>query len=249
MKKYLSVFMLFVKSSLLPFFGILLLLFLFQTGLFKLCLEKAMAERALMENPYPLGFEGLIAKSRLILPFGAAFVLLSFFLSKFGCDLGAKPSYTLKRLRIEEQTIFLVQFLHNTLFYFLLLGAQTLFILFLFRLYTQAAQPGWFSGQSLFLAFYRSEFLHALFPMDSRLFHVRNLFLCLSMGALSARFPYAQRRGHFSLLLPLFMALLCFNFSADLSAEGNGVLLIAASIYALFHVFVHVFAKEEVAGV
>jgi len=45
------------------------------------------------------------------------------------------------------------------------------------------------------------------------------------------------------------MALLCFNFSADLSAEGNGVLLIAASIYALFHVFVHVFAKEEVKGV
>ena len=42
MKKYLSVFMLFVKSSLLPFFGILLLLFLFQTGLFKLYLEKAM---------------------------------------------------------------------------------------------------------------------------------------------------------------------------------------------------------------
>ena len=50
----------------------------------------------------------------------------------------------------------------------------------------------------MFLAFWRSEYLHALLPMADSALWIRNGLLLISLGLAAAIFPYKQRRGKYS---------------------------------------------------
>ena len=67
-------------------------------------------------------------------------------------------------------------------------------MLALCKWYTLWVGPEAASHQTVFLTCYRSDFLHDLFPLGDILCWVRNLLLCLMMGAAAAIAAYKQRR-------------------------------------------------------
>ena len=63
--------------------------------------------------------------------------------------------------------------------------------------------PSEFTGsQTVFLAFYRNEFLHALLPLSDISLWVRNACLLIGFGVCTALFPFKQRRRGFAISVP-----------------------------------------------
>ena len=198
MKKHISVFGLFLQSSLLPILGIILLMGATELLFFHREIQSALTA---YEADIGTGFvplERMLDKSAVNVWFALAFVLITVLLCLPGCEFRIKTGYTLRRLSVGDNAILLWQFLYNTLIYLLLGAVQTIFAYGLCQYYLAAAPQEMISNQTLFLTFYRSELLHTLLPLSDILLWVRNLLLALSLGLAAAMFPYKQRHGRYS---------------------------------------------------
>lgn len=230
MKQHLSVLMLTARSTIYKFLLLLGLTAAAELCQFWLTLRAALETFAAgggMASP-----ETVLYHSRVSWTFAVCFVLTAALLGLTGCEFGSRQGYTLRRLSVSEKSVFLWQSGYNAACFFLLWAFQTLLALGLCALYMALADPGQTSGQTVFLAFYRSEFLHSLLPLAGGGRWARNALLVLGMGASSAYFPYSQRRGKFAAWLPLLTALAAVCFSAGLAAPGNELLVMAASAAA-----------------
>lgn len=198
MKQHLSVFMLMVRSSFYKILGLLALMAVAEATLFHFALDGGA------------NLEHVVKYSRITYPFYIVFVLLTLLLCSAGCEFGSKTGYTLRRLSISEKRVFFWQCVYNTAAYLLFWAVQVLVAVALCTAYvTVFADSPYITHQTLFLAFYRSDFLHSLLPMENILFWVRNLLFFVSLGVTTAHFPYSQRRRskfyHIYLLAPLFL--------------------------------------------
>lgn len=198
MKKHLSVLGLFIRSSILPVLGILLLMGVVEFMFFHMELQSALtAYDAGIGAGFPQ-LERMLAKSAAYVYFALAFVLITILLCLPGCEFRAKTGYTLCRLSISEKSVFLWQFVCNTLMYVLLAAVQTVIAYGLCQYYMASAPAALTSNQTVFLAFWRSEFLHTLLPLTDITLWIRNILLALSLGLATALFPYKQRQKLFS---------------------------------------------------
>lgn len=186
MKKHLSVLMLMARSTLRQTVGLLVLMAAAEGGLFWLTLERWQEE-----NGYRL--EQVITDSRIIWVFGVCFVLLTILLTRACRQVSG--SYAAMRLSVSGRWVYFWQGVCCAACYLLLWAAQILIAIGLGRLYTALAPAEYVSGQTLFLAFYRSELFHALLPFEDALFWVRNAVMALGMGACAARVPGRTERG------------------------------------------------------
>ncbi len=234
MKQHLSVFMLLARSTIYPIAGLLLLTAAAEAGLFWAVLGSGAAA----ELP------ALLDKSRGLWVFGACFLLTTLLLSLTGCEFSAKTGCTLRRLSVSERQVFLWQWGYNTAVYFLLWAVQLLLALGLCALYLRRADPALVNSQTVFLAFYRSPFLHSLLPLEDTGLWVRNAALCLGLGASAAFFPFRQRQGRRDVTLILLTAAALRFFPCALGSFGNVMwMAILAAACALFCVY-RVFQKE-----
>ena len=188
MKQHSSVFCLMVRST---FYKVLLLL-----GAATV-VEAAVFILLMLHGPTADGFgpEQILQQGRIAWIFGAVMVLMTLLLCRTGMEKDAKTGYTLQRLSISERWVFFWQSSYNTLCYLLLLLWQILTVMLLCMLYARLAPPEYVTGQTVFLAFYRSAFLHALLPFEEGALWVKNALLVLSLGIASARYPMALRHG------------------------------------------------------
>lgn len=194
MKRHLSIFMLFIRSTFYRVLVVLGLLAVTETALVYVTMERFFAESAQgTERNYALS--ELINEAGLIWVFVAAFVLITVILCMFGCDFRGKLEYTIQRLGISPVKIFFWQAACNALTYVIFWMVQV-YLMFGFGMYyMKVADPSWVTNQTLFLEFYRSRFLFGIFPMEDVGIWVTNLCLVLSLGIVTARVPHAQRRG------------------------------------------------------
>ena len=198
MKQHLSVLGLFARSSLWKVMAVLVLMSGIEIFMFEKELQSALAAHA---ADVGLGFpqlERLLDRSAANVWFAIAFGIISLLLCLPGCEFRARSGYTLQRLSIGEISVFLWQLTYNIFVYFLLAVWQTALCYGLCLHYVAIAPAEVVSGQTLFLAFYRSELLHALLPMADLALWLRNLFLLLALGISSAVFPCKQRAGKYS---------------------------------------------------
>ncbi len=223
MRKHLSVFMLMVRSSLYPILGLFLLMAATQGGVFWYVLNRGHVEE-------DFGLEYLVSRSGLDLIFGLFFFLVCFFLMRTGHGSGSKQGYTLMRLRISERWVFFWQCVYNCLMFVLFWLAECLIVLGLCQLYAHCVSESYLTSQTLFLAFYRSEFLHSLLPMEDTLVWVRNIILGLCLGICAARAPMGARQGH---RFPEIVALACIVAASFTQELGNGALHVIISLGAL----------------
>ena len=145
----------------------------------------------------PMGLEGLIAHSHIALCFGLGLAAVCGTLALPGWEgSGCRTGYTLRRLRVGERALSLLWGGYGTLcllFYWaahlgtvLALGAAAMP-----HLSERAASP-----LALFLACWRSPYLHALLPLEDVWLWGRNLLLCAALGLGTAAFSHERRHGH-----------------------------------------------------
>lgn len=188
MKRHLSVFGLMVRST----FGRIVLLLTAMTAV-----EAAAFAALTLRGPTEKGFglEPILQKSGAVWIFGAAALLMTLLLCRTGMERRTKPGYLLMRLSVSERWVFVWQSVYNVFCYFLLWAWQILTGMLLCLLYTKLAPPEFITGQTVFLAWYRSDFFHSLLPMEEGLIWFKNAMLALALGIAAARYPMGQRRG------------------------------------------------------
>ena len=67
-----------------------------------------------LQNTPDTSLETLAGGGALALPCAVSFLLLSALLGRVGCDLGARQSYTLRRLAVTEKAVFTWQWIYNS---------------------------------------------------------------------------------------------------------------------------------------
>lgn len=196
MRRYLSVWMLYVKSSIYRAIGMIVIMAALQTALFWYVLRLARTAAAAGEElcGYAVTVETVFLESRICWVFAAAFVLLSVVLMGACTGSGSVTGYTLRRLRISDKGVFLAQTAANACFYLLLLAAEILVTFALASLYT--AQPELYvTNQTIPLAYYRDPFLHGLLPLSDWFCLIRNVLMWLGLSVAAACYPVLRRRG------------------------------------------------------
>lgn len=236
MRKHLSVFMLYTRSSLFRILLIFMLMAVLELVLFYFAVERIMVSDS-------IGLERMISKSCVGFVMGAAFLAMSAQLSIMGCEYGSKQSYTLRRLSVGEGSIFAWQALFNALMYLLLWGVQLGLVLIMcaYGVEKMGAQA---SNQATFLAFYRSQFLHSLLPLGEWSRYLRNIVLIIALGLASALFSYNQRRKKLGLAMIFMLPLTALPFAGSTGNLETDVVQILASLCVIIWSIYKVCAKE-----
>lgn len=233
MKKHISVLMLMARSTIYQILGLLAVMAAAEGGLFWLVLNR---------GPTDSGFslELVIQNSRIIWVFGVCFLLLTVLLS-WACRQ-VSGSYTALRLSVSGRQVFFWQSVYNVLCYLLFWAAQILAVIVLCRLYTARAPAEYVSGQTVFLAFYRSKFLHSLLPFEDVLFWVRNGVMALALGVCAARRPGQADRGVWA--QTILVTVVANFFHREIGAAGGGLATVLITAAFLFY-YIFFYEKEE----
>jgi len=223
MRKHLSVLMLYVRSTLYKFLLLMLAMAAVQGVLFALAFRRA-------EGLFELNT--IMHQVRPDIVSAACFLLLCALLCLTGCEFGSKSGYTLSRLRISRQMIFLWQSIVNASFIFMLWAAQVGIALTFCGIYT-IYYP---QEQAAMLVFYSNSFLHNLLPLSETGVLVRNIALLCAIAVSSACFPVRMRRGE-KPAAAIAVALICVVFFVRPMGSfiGNAMLsmvTLAISAYA-----------------
>ena len=192
MKKHLSVLGVWARLKLGRTAALLVLMAVFEAALFGGRLLRGMGEPPMLENAM-WGVPIISAVSFL-----AVFAML--------CADPGEKGYTLGRLQISEEISVLWSAACNGVCLLAFWAAQTAVALALCGWYAASLPPEYRSGQTVFLACYRVEFLHGLLPLADWAVYLRNLILAAALGFGAAVQPYQHRRSGKLPLLPAALA-------------------------------------------
>lgn len=173
---YLSLWGLLARNS---FYKILAVLGLMALG------EGLWLRNLLERESNPDSLEKLIdhALPFLFLP---ALGLIFLILARSEGLLWDRSRYTMRRLKVGSVQIFVLQVFYNILCITILYTVQIFLGIWMIEIYGRSL-PGEFQPpQLLFLAFYRSEFLHCLLPLAETGKWVRNILCILALGVAAA---------------------------------------------------------------
>ena len=228
MKKYLSVFGLFARSSIYRVLGVLFVMGLAEFGLFMAKLKAVFADYNNPQNipefgkgPEMLHFEEILEGCHIPLCFMVAFILITIFLCLPGTEFQSKTGYTLRRLSISERSVLMIQWMYNIMVYIILLAVQALFCFVLSQVYISQVLAEFIGNQTVFLAFYRSEFMHALLPLSEAGMWFRNIFLVIGLGFAAAEFPYNQRKKGYGVAIVVLGLFAILSFQTEMGSIGG----------------------------
>lgn len=236
MKKHLSVFGLFARSSIYKVIGILAFLLIAEVGLFGVALARDLSE------DYTARFEHFVEISHVDLCLGVAFILITVVLCLPGTEFGSKVGYTIQRLSVSERTVFYYQAVFNTLTYILLWAFQIGVLYALGLWYCISVPADAINNQSVFLAFYRNDFMHTILPLSEVMLWIRNFLLIISLSVASAEFPYIQRRKkHSTFIVPIAIFILLFFVTGIGNVENITasiiifIIVVCKTLYDIYH--------------
>ncbi len=238
MKKYISVMMLIMRANLYRAFGILLGTWAVQTVLFFLIMRREMPRADVLG----LNLERLVEKSGAVWVFAVAFVWITIFLCRMGCAYGTKTGYTLKRLSIDEKSVFLCQSAANSLYFLLFWFLEAVFAYLLCKIVcVKIPHTG---IQSVLLAFYRDPFLHSLLPLAELSLWVRNVVLVLALGVSTAAFSWHQRRGKSGVGVGVVVLITIVSFCQKTGSFHMNIFIILLMIISISIISLNVMGKE-----
>ena len=172
--------------------------------------------------------------------FRVALVLISIVICLPGCEFKSNTSYTLRRLSISERATFFHQAAYNALVYLMLFGVQLVAVFGLSQYYLSVVPEECISNQSIFLAFYRNDFLHSLLPLEDIGLWIRNGLLVITFALATAEYPYRQRRHKFSSTALALVVYTIVWFDQDIGQLGHvittaiiALMLIGTTVYIL----------------
>lgn len=197
MRKHLSVFGLFARSSIIKVLLILIAMSTAEVVFFNIELRNRLETYEAIGSGM-VNLEHVFDLAAMNVYFRIALVLITLVLCLPGCSFKSNTSYTLGRLSITERVTFFIQAVYNTLIYVIFIAVQLVVAFVLSELYISSVPTECISNQTVVLAFYRNEFLHSLLPFEDIGLWIRNALLIILFSLASAEFPYLQRRHKFS---------------------------------------------------
>ncbi len=195
MRKHISVFMLVVRSCVYKLLLVMLAMAAAETAML-----------AMMQLGKHMAFFELIDSSRIYIIFATATVLCTC-IQLLVCVPGkAQPRYTLARLSVSEKTVMIWHWLCGAICY-LMLWAWQLILIYAFARWHEATADGhWISHQSIYLAAFRSTFIHSILPLEDVSRIARNIVMATCMGGICAAAAYKLRRGKKAGFGPAFVS-------------------------------------------
>lgn len=242
MRKYLSVFSLFIKRNL----GKSLLLISAFSAAEALCFIHTLNSDKVLQNEYLsetgkiylLGIEKIIESTDiLILLLGAGFIGITILLCLTGCEFSVKQGYTLRRLEIKEKTVLLCQSLYNATVYGIFFISQALLYYTFCLVYLNFATgnphifDGFLSNQTVFLAFYRSDILHALMPIEDIVKHISSLIMIFALGFSTASASYFMRRKKLFIETFILIPVILINFTGSWTEVTYDLIIIGVCLF------------------
>ncbi len=207
MKKHLSVLALYARDNLSRVLTLLLLMCSAETLLFWTRWQRSSTDLItswgpeLQERELFITFENLL---KWVYPVSFLFLLL---LTLLLCRGGEhRPAYTLRRLRVREETAALWEAVYNSICLLLFWAVQTAAALGLGVWYTTLIDPKGVTRQTIFLAFYRCAFLHNLLPLDNWPRYIAVAVQLAALGFSAAMMTLKSRRGsRYGWGMPVFL--------------------------------------------
>lgn len=229
MKRYLSIFMLLSRSVIAKLIAIL-------TG------TAALHGAVLFLLRDERNIEAVYNHWGMKTVFGVGLVLTTALLISTLSQSGSKLDYTLRRLRIGHRSLCMCQSVFNVACYLMFWAVEILVALLLCRLWVSNREVE--SHQTVFLAFYRSELLHSLLPLDDVSRWVRNIVVFICLGICAACAPVLQRRGEQHLGVLSLPVVLAFVFPSGIAVVRYDVLLALLGVVAAFALIVNAWGEE-----
>ncbi len=251
MKKYLSVFAMLARGSFLRVLVLLCLMAAGQCGRFlhrlqnELTLYGSRVQQFAEDAEEVTRLEQFFDFTTVSGTFGAAFLLVCIVLCLPGCGYGSVCGYTVRRLRISERAVFVLQALYNAMVFVILWAAEVLICLLLCHAYVTSAAPSLVSHQTVGLAFYRNNFLHSLLPMADITVWIRNIIMLAVLSLAAASFPYKQRRGKFAADIVSYALLTVIFFTRTVGDGFNTFVTVFFGLCIAAEVIWRVFANEN----
>ena len=184
MRKHLSVFMLMLRSGVYKMLIIMLGMAVVEAAILAIMPEAGTQTLNELVDSSQIYYVYLLAT--------AFTVALMLSVCSFG---SAKPRYTLARLSVSEKTVMFWHWLAAFLV-FILLWLWQIMLIYAFALWHSAvAEPGYISSQSIYLANFRSQFIHSVLPLEDTSRFIRNIVMALCMGGVCATGAHNVRRG------------------------------------------------------
>lgn len=242
MKKHLSVFSLIARSSIYKLLLLFLLLAAAESVLFCLRLQSTLSAAAALQLE-PDGMEYVFTGGKVFWSSAVIFVLMTAQLCRVGCDFGSSQSYTLRRLRITEKSVFIWQTIFNILSFLMLWAVQLGVAMALCHAYVSVVQET--SGQAIMLAFYRHKFLHSLLPLSDVSRYIRNIALVLALGIGAAKFSWNNRRGKLGVEIIALTALTVVFFAAETGSDNMDSIVIFLALAVGLEGSYSVLTKED----
>jgi len=236
MKRYLSVFEMITRCSIYKVLGLLLAMVIAESIALGIAWNQQLAV-------YQPNLEEWIDQSYILIVFGIAFFLLTKVLTSTGTNVGSMQGYTLQRLRIKESEVHKLQCVYNILAYVLLWMTQLVVFLVAATFYMNYKSNAVLTNQTVFLAFYRNEFMHSILPLGDVVSWFLLFFFIVVTGILTARFSRMQRSGQtaWSVVVILVMSVFCFPRALG---EEPVFILIGTFIWSVFLVLQGILNKE-----
>lgn len=104
-----------------------------------------------------------------------------------------RPAYTLDRLSVSAKNLIFLHSVYNTLAFLLFWSVQALVLLAMSQIYVY--HGGTLGPQTLFLACWRNDLLHAFLPLEDNFRWVRNLIAAAGLGITYACHTRARQHG------------------------------------------------------
>ena len=234
MKQHLSVLMLIIRSSIYKVIVVLAVMAAAQIGLFQYALQSG--------SHY---LENIVSSSGLAWVLAAAFLLITYILSRTGCKSGSQPGYTIRRLGVSEKSFFIWQAVYNTAVYVLLLTTELILLIGFAHHWQTGADQNLIGAQSIFLPFYRNDFMHCICPLDDIWLWIRNGILAIAMGMAAAQYPFRQRRGKTMQVVMIMAATTVAFFVRSLGADVRDVFAVSMALFVMGKVVHNLWGGDE----
>ena len=207
MKKYVSVFQMFVRTS---FYKVMLIMIAMAgvSGVsFYLNFQKYQGD----------SLEQIIDASALSWIWKIAYILITLVLVLPGCNWGSEQDYTYKRLCIKASRVYLLQRIYYIGAYVLLWMVELAVLMIASAYYANVAQG--VTNQTVFLAFYGNAFMHSILPLEDVISWIILAYLLIGTGYAAEAFCRKQRIGKFGALLIVMVALMLLAFPRELGGQ------------------------------
>lgn len=231
MRKYLSIFGLFGKMSFCKIFVCFVILSVFQLSIYFVNFSEALILEETFTLLYPISFLAcLVLVCKLLIS---------------SSNHSEKTAYTVQRLQTSEKAFFHIQTVYNAVILFTLFALQSILLFVMCNYYISHSAAELTSEMSLFLAFYRVDFLHSVLPLDDTLVVFGNIFLIIGLSFACAVFSYKGRRGKFSYSIIIFLALVCVTFTRGIGNVSNDITFHVAALIVTGKALFTVYMQEE----